>query len=331
MPDANRKPLIQSAPAVGNPPLGSLLARLSLAPRQAHKSLTLWPLLWAEQPPGTLEYVRLADALAQKWVTVDELQLGARVPHVVVTNRGPVAALVLFGEELVGARQNRVANASFLVPAHGEVVIDVSCVEQGRWSRRAGEVFGSEGDVLSSEIRRTMTAQVSESRRSGRGFDADQGQVWERVAHRVHASLAPSPSGAYQDYVVTRRRDLEELGAAFRPVPGQVGFVASIGEEVAGLEAIGRPEVFARAFSGLLRSYLIDAIDHAMVAEQRGPRARAARFDAPEPFLASLIAARPEARPSLGLGTDVRLEDARVSGCALVADGLVHVTAFPSV
>ncbi len=311
--------------------LGAALARLTLAPRQAHKSLTLWPLLRADEPSGSLEYVTLSDALARGHIVVDELQGGATVPHVLVTNRGPLATLVLFGEELVGARQNRVANASFLVPAHGEVVIDVSCVEQGRWSRRPGDTFSSIGGLLSHEIRRKMARHVSASRRSGGGFQADQGEVWDEVGDRVRYSLASSASTAYQDYVGTRRRDLDELAAAFRPVPHQVGFVASIGEEIVGLEAIGRPAVFEHAFSGLLRSYLIDAIDHGLVKERRREQSGSPRFEAPEPFLEALVQAPAEARASLGLGVDVRLEDARVAACALVADTLVHVTAFPSV
>jgi len=54
------------------------------------------------------------------------------------------------------------------------------------------------------------------------------------------------------------------------------------------------------------------------------------RFDAPEPFLLALAGARAEASASLGLGTDLRIEDDRVSACALVAGDVVHLTAFPA-
>ena len=162
-----------------------------------------------------------------------------------------------------------------------------------------------------------MNTHVSMSRRAGLGFRADQGEVWDEIGERVRYSRAHAPSGAYADYLATRQRDLEEMASAFRPLPGQVGFVACIGEEVAGLEAIGRPEVFAQAYPGLLRGYLIDAIDHALVRARRPATKPASRFDAPEPFLAALANARVEASPSLGLGTDLRIEDERVSACAL--------------
>jgi hypothetical protein len=42
--------------------------------------------------------------------------------------------LLLDGEELVGAKQNRILNTTVLVDAHVTVTIPVSCVEQGRWT-----------------------------------------------------------------------------------------------------------------------------------------------------------------------------------------------------
>jgi hypothetical protein len=237
--------------------------------------------------------------------------------------------LVLFGEEIRGAKQNRIANASFLVAPKTRVVIDVSCVEHGRWRRSGPERFRATGEVLSHSIRRKMSPHVAASRSRGGDFSADQREVWDEVGRRVQFSGANSPTGAYEDYLSTRAIDLDEVSAAFHPVGGQVGFVAAIGDEIVGLEAIGRPEVFARAFSGLLRAYAIDAID-ALLARGDARRAAAAqRFDTPEALLDALRLAQATAGPSLGLGSDLRIDDRGVRGCALVAEEVVHVTAFP--
>lgn len=48
---------------------------------------------------------------------VDEIDKGGSVSHVRVVNQGKRPVLFLFGEEIRGAKQNRVANATFLVPA----------------------------------------------------------------------------------------------------------------------------------------------------------------------------------------------------------------------
>src|SRR5262245_47382836 len=222
-------------------PIADFLARVSLGHRQAQKQLSLWPILLreGEVPGGDPPYVALGAALAAGSLRVDEVNEGGSVPHVRVTNSGEVAVLVLFGEEIRGAKQNRVANASFLIPSHSDVVIDVSCVEAGRWHRRPGERFRAADEVISSSLPRKMAQQVADSRSRGQRFAADQGKVWNEIGERLERSGTSSPTNAYADYRDSRSRDLEEILRAFHPAPEQVGFVAATGDEVAGVEAIG--------------------------------------------------------------------------------------------
>lgn len=313
-------------------PIASFLARLALAPRQSYKALTLWPLILRADAPasGAPAYEALADAFEARRLRVDEVGRGGQVPVVRVENRGDVAVLVLFGEELRGAKQNRVANASFLVPAASEVVIDVSCVEAGRWSRPEGAHFSATRDVLSHALRKKMAMKVHQSRERLGRFAADQHEVWEEVAARLSHSGATSPTAAYADYLHSRRSDAADYAAAFHPIERQVGFVAAIGDSICGLEIVGRPEVFARTFAGLTRAYVVDAVDAALVKVRESGAPGAARFDAPEPFLAALAGAPASGKASLGLGEDFRVNERAIGACALVAGDVVHLTAFPT-
>ncbi len=313
-------------------PIAEFLSGVTLAPRQAYKSLTLWPLR-REEGAGSGSfpaYVTLGTALKKGTLRVDEIDEGGSVPHVRITNNNHVAVLFLFGEEIRGAKQNRVANASFLVPAKRQVVIDVSCVEAGRWSRRRGERFHEANEVLSTSLRRKMTRNVTASLARGSGFDADQGEVWSEISDRIRISGTPSDTEAYADYRASRDPDLEALTGAFRPIDGQVGFVACIGESVVGLEVIGRPEVFRSDFQALLRAYAIDAIDAALVRELEKAPVGAPRFEDPEAFLEAVARARFKRAPSLGAGDDLRFENREAAGCALVSGELIHLTAFPA-
>lgn len=303
-------------------PVAAFLSRLALAPAQGDAALTLWPLLPTTEGPPAPVYVTLVEALAAGTLVVGEREAGATVPHVTVENRGEVAVLVLFGEQIEGALQNRTVNASFLVPPRALVEIDVSCTEAGRWSGR--NAFGAESEVIAHAIRRKMAKAVSASRRRGARFLADQGEVWEEVDLRLDGAQVDSRTRAYADYVTARRAALASASASFQPLAGQVGFVAAIGGEVVGLEAVGRPEVFGAAFSGLLQAYLVDALE----APPAAPSSPRARFVTPDSFLATLADAPAEEGPSLGLGSDVRLAAAGVHGCALVAGDVVHLTAF---
>jgi len=319
-----------TAPPPALSPVAELLARLTLAPRQTHKALTLWPLVLRDDAPAPAGsgYVPLSRALEDGSVQIDELSQAGSVPHVRVTNRGALDVLFLFGEEIRGARQNRIANASFLVAARSELVVDVSCVEQGRWGRRGRADFAGAGEVVSHRMRQKMAYKVAASRRRGGSFEADQLEVWHEIDERLATSHTESATDSYEDYVRSRRADLSDMLAAFRPLERQVGFVAVSGDAVVGLEAIGRPEVFASQFEGLLRSYAVDAIDP---APARWDRERSgAGSDSPEAFLAALGRAPIQRGPSLGLGDDLRIEGEDLAGCALVAGQVIHLTAFPA-
>jgi len=312
--------------------LAALLAHIALAPRQAHKALTVWPLLRRPDAPTPIgpAYVPLADALRSGDLNVDEVSEGGSVPHARVGNRGESAVLVLFGEELRGAMQNRIANASFLVPGHSEIVIDVSCVEQGRWGRRRGARFEDAERVVSHALRRKMHHKIRAMKAAGMtGFASDQSEIWADVRQRLEHSRTASPTQSYEDYARSRGTDVREISRAFRPLDRQVGFVAAIGDEIVGAEVIGRPEVFAGAFQRLLHGYAIDAVDVAFLrpAQEAAPAPQV--FDAPEEFLQALGEADATSGPSLGAGEDVRIDGQRVAGCALVAGEVVHLTAFP--
>ena len=227
-------------------PIHGFLTRAELAPRQVHKALTLWPLVWPEDAEASgPASVPLREALERGEVHIDEVNEGGSVPHVRVTNRGKQPVLFLFGEEIVGAKQNRIANASFLVPAKSKLVIDVSCVEAGRWGRRSRAGFHSSQAVVSSALRRKMARKVQFAVASGRGFTADQGEVWDEIGTRLVRSRTDSRTSAWADYRESRAPDLAEIERAFHPVERQVGFVAILGNEVVGLEALGRSAAFA--------------------------------------------------------------------------------------
>ncbi len=82
------------------------------------------------------------------------------VPDLRVINRAEKMVLILDGEELVGAKQNRIVNTTILVAAQSTLVIPVSCVEQGRWSYRTLS-FESQDRMLGSELRAALAAQVA--------------------------------------------------------------------------------------------------------------------------------------------------------------------------
>ena len=74
------------------------------------------------------------------------------MPELSFENPSAEKILLVDGDELVGAKQNRILNLTILVGAGQKVVIPVSCVEQGRWRYRTAE-FASAGRTLFAKAR----------------------------------------------------------------------------------------------------------------------------------------------------------------------------------
>jgi len=91
-----------------------------------------------------------------------------------------------------------------------------------------------------------------------------------------------------------------------------------------GLDSFGKPETFAKVFKKLVESYALDAIDWSETeGASKTLRSKVTKF------LAVAKAASVENRPSVGLGTDFRLESRNLNGFALVhEDQVLHLSVF---
>ena len=164
------------------------LSTLTFGKLQAFRNMAILPLFSAMNDGP--EYVTLKDALAQKFITITEIDQAGHVPELKVVNTSEYFVLLLDGEELIGAKQNRVLNTSILLKPNSETILPVSCTEQGRWGY-VSKVF-SHSDVMMSQLSRFMQTQsVSASLHEGRGFISDQDRVWDDII-RMHARAGVS-------------------------------------------------------------------------------------------------------------------------------------------
>ena len=161
-----------------------------------YQALSVFPLFDGSMTP--VEYTLSDEGIGSGAVTVEEVSEAGSVPDLLVDNKGDVPVLFLEGEELVGAKQNRVLNTSVLIAAHSKTKIPVSCVEQGRWGYRSRK-FGSSGSHSSSKLRYFLKESVTRSVLAKRGHRSDQGKVWEEVARQQSALGTSSGTSAMAD------------------------------------------------------------------------------------------------------------------------------------
>ena len=173
-------------------PVGAFLDLCRLARKQTHRNLTVFALLG--EKVFDPDYLLLETALAEGLVEIRELGPGGSVPELRLVNRAERPVLVVEGEELVGAKQNRAVNVTILVAAGAELVIPVSCVEQRRWHYRS-EKFSSGAKMMHSSLRRAAREGVRFSMSRGAGYRGDQGRksLTDLVACTV--TLPPAISG----------------------------------------------------------------------------------------------------------------------------------------
>src|SRR5690349_11199195 len=114
------------------------------APIERH-NLSIFP-LFAEDVVHPPRYTTVGSALLAGSAKITEVSEGGSVPTLTLENLTDIPVLIIDGEELLGARQNRISNLTVLAPGMKTLPLPVSCVERGRWSYRSRE-FSESPDI----------------------------------------------------------------------------------------------------------------------------------------------------------------------------------------
>src|SRR4051794_332361 len=285
---------------------GTLAVPFTFGTPQHFESLWLVPLFAAGEPRA--EYLGLDEAAARGLVVreIDDAGGGNRLLR---ENALDLPVLLYEGEELVGAKQNRILDGSTLVPAKARTIVSVSCVERGRWAYRSRS-FTPAPRAAYPDLRR--------AKHEG----AAQGEVWQSVAAKAARLDAHSPTEAAEEIYVSRAAPLEKFLAALPRQDGQCGAVACVGGRVTCVDWVSRSDAWASLHAKLVRGYALDAIE----------QPRRAAFPSRALALLSLALDRAHrfAAPAGSVGEIRRIEDERVVGTELaVAGEVVALTAFP--
>jgi len=299
------------------------LLDLAVGGPTSHERLSMYPL--SGPPPAGRSYLLLDEALAADLAIVREISQSGLVPELLFENRSDRAVLLLDGEELVGAKQNRILNLTVLAPARTTITIPVSCVEAGRWRYETDHVRSANRAFYSS-ARARKSRDVSSSLARGGRPESDQGAVWDDIASKMARMEVRPQTSAVADRYAARKPRLDEFAAAFAAAPDQVGAIFAIEGIVCGLDLFDHPGTMARLLGKLVRSYALDAIDDGLAAPSP-----AGEMQDVTAFLRDVAGARFNAFPAIGEGDDLRLDSPQLCGGALRADGrIVHLCAFGS-
>jgi hypothetical protein len=266
----------------------------------------------------------MKSALAKGAVEITEVSEGGSVPNLKVINHGDKPVLLVDGEEVQGAKQNRIINTSILLAAKSETIIPVSCTEQGRWNY-SSRAFRESGYVMPARSRSSKSERVYANLMRFKAYDAEQGAVWGDVASYHQRLGTRSNSGAMRDAYTQREQAFGDFLGAFPLQAGQIGMVVLINGQPAGADVLSLPEAYADLHEKLVKSFAVDAL----LRPQEDLSETDAAIEA-YAFLHSLSEAAESVFTPVGLGEDIRYDSRRSGGSALVyADTVVHFNCYP--
>ncbi len=212
--------------------------------------LTLIPII-ATQPTPSTKFVTLHDGMARGVISVREVGNSDNweVDTVRVTNRSRETLVIMEGELLEDAMQDRVTAEATTITAGSTQTIQVRCVEEDR--DHGGSRFNPGNAIAEINLRRTVV-------------HSSQDAVWSKVkqinsrdkirtgtnTYRLAAHAQTKGDGAERrDRLVKQLESLEER-------PNIVGLAIAIDGQVVAIDRLATPDLYRQLESKLIASYL---------------------------------------------------------------------------
>lgn len=281
----------------------------------SYKNLTLFPVYGGGARLSTSDYVTLDEGIRAGTVTITERGSlppsalirtprgvvrqqqasmrgdGASVNELALINKSGKKLLLLAGEVIVGGRQDRIVQDDLVVPPVSvPISLNVFCVEHGRWSQRAdtsdvsapAPVIAPAREARKAENFYSLGAVAHPKLRAAAQDKREQTEVWKEVSannerlgtktgtdtyQQVYASR--EVAGSVESYVRALERELTG--------PDVVGVVVARNGELVWSDVFATPQLFARYWPKLLKSYAVEALSD-QTSERRPTEQEATRY-----------------------------------------------------
>jgi hypothetical protein len=238
-----------SAPTLGEDE--DFYAQLSVGEPAVHGNLAVYPVYLAGGGEKMGDVLTMAEAAETGKFKIAEVEEGAEVNTLEVHNDTAKYVVMLAGEMVRGAKQDRIISYDTVVPPGGKFDVDAFCVESGRWTEVSTH-FSYAKEMAPSVVR--ATAQGKQ----------DQGEVWAEVSKVNAARGAETETDALtasydnEDF----RAEVKEYERALQDLAKNgdvVGVVVVAEGEVRAGDVFANHDLFAAVWPQLLSSYAMDA------------------------------------------------------------------------
>ncbi len=270
------------------------------------RNLQLHPLLI--ESPEECRLRAIGSLLGEKRIQIEELDAPV-INKIDINNLGDDSLLLIDGEEITGAMQNRIVSASTFIPARTRKTISVVCVEEGRW-RQAGRF--TTGFCSYPRIRSILLGSKSDRER--------QEHVWNEITRKLTSTRINSVTSSMHDIFKGLDDELDRYFEDFKALNGNTaGFIAVAGNRILGADLFANQAVFRQFEHRLIRGYAMEAYE--LTRNQSGTPDTGCFFT----VITKALEPRRTDRKAR-----IRFSEQGIAGQAIFHRGtLLHLSAFP--
>lgn len=253
-----------------------------------------------------VEYLMMKEALDKGVLIVTEVSSSGDVNKLTAVNKSDLPILLLGGEELEGAKQNRILNTSILLPPNEETIIPVNCVESGRWAYKSKK-FKESGNLAYRKMRKSSYEELYDSD----NYEVRQHRTWDEVDDFSRRMSIDSSTSAMKDIYDAKSEEFSDYLSKITFHENQIGLIAVSSGRILGFDIIGRSDKFSIVFKKLLTSYIaedmISEIKKKSFLKKEGIRG----------FFDKVVKTKEKRMDGVGLGYEYRYNSNDVVGSAL--------------
>lgn len=235
--------------------ISNTLNQCGIGEIQSYKTLHLAPIL--SNNKNYQEYITLKKASKDKLVEFTET---SDVSSALISNLSSKPLFIMNGEILEGAKQNRVINDSIIIPKNSTKPVDVSCVEEGRWSNKY-KGFKHSDEIFNMRSRWEKSKSVFDTKLRTGSRKSDQSRVWDEIRTKQSRMGVHSRTHSAKDTYMHYQSNLREYEKQLINLPDQVGLIFYLDNNYIGIDLFDSPGTFKEFSKKIIRSIAIDAIE----------------------------------------------------------------------
>ncbi len=209
----------------------------------------------------SFEYISLNRAIDENLAEVKEIDTQGSVPEILVINKSNHYIFIPQGEQLVGAKQNRIVNISILLEPNSKTKIPVSCIEQGRWHYIRQDFLTSE-EYIPYKLRKSSNKSVVNNLMKGENFKSNQFEIWDFIFSDFKKDNLYSQTFSYTDYIKSKVKQEKIENSTFNLPEGINGFAFYVGAKLVSIEYFSNPDFFRENFDRIMKAIIVDAQDY---------------------------------------------------------------------